>query len=398
MINSTLYIFGNFGGGFTQYPADYTKGFLATLASQTDAKTMLAIHRDNNLMYYCYLRRLENDQYIGFCVLLNALMCSNIKELFHVFENAITFMVTSGGIIGFNSEGEIIATTATLLGKEKHIDSAFSYIQNGLSKLETSLKKLPPVSYGISKTETKTFSVDDDNDNIVASSHKYGYTFVAKDKGFVSATLSGYKGVIVKLNKEKKELAGKYEELNTKYQKTVRQKKQIDKIVFLLVLLIGLGVGLLSLNSLLNTTQSKLTDANNTITQRDKTITEQKMEIAGWKERFNDMLQQRNSLDAQFSDYRDMISSHQPFLFKSSSFSFGSDEYTFTYYGLKEGNVSISLRVVFPDGNIRNYNYDIYVKRGENSTSLYINDYFYNSNYYVFEIIYDGKVIGGGRH
>lgn len=398
MINSTLYIFGNFGGGFTQYPADYTKGFLATLASQTDAKTMLAIHRDNNLMYYCYLRRLENDQYIGFCVLLNALMFSNIKELFHVFENAITFMVTSGGIIGFNSEGEIIAAAATLLGKEKDIDSAFSYIQSDLSKLETSLKKLPPVSYGISKTETKTFSVNDDNDSIVDSSHKYGYTFVAKDKGFVSATLSGYKGVIVKLNKEKKELAGKYEELNTKYQKTVRQKKQIDKIVFLLVLLIGLGAGLLSLNSLLNTTQSKLTDANNSIRQKNSTIKEQQNEIAYWKNNYNQAVRQRDGIERDFSEYQSMVADCQPFLFKSSSFNFNTCEYTFRYYGLADGYKTVTVRVIYPDGTVRSSDYNIYISKGENSAGLSVNGYFYNSNYYVFEIIYDGKVIGGGRH
>jgi len=359
---------------------------------------MLAIHRDNNLMYYCYLRRLENDQYIGFCVLLNGLMFSNIKELFHVFENAITFMVTSGGIIGFNSEGEITAAAATLLGKEKDIDSAFSYIQNGLSKLETSLKKLPPVSYGISKTETKTFSVDDDNDSIVASSHKYGYTFVAKDKEFVSATLSGYKGVIVKLNKEKKELAGKYEELNTKYQKMVRQKKQIDKIVFLLVLLIGLGAGLLSLNSLLNTTQSQLTDANNSIRQKNSTIKEQQNEIAYWKGNYNQAVRQRDGIERDFTEYQSMVADCQPFLFKSSSFNFTTCEYTFRYYGLADGYKTVTVRVIYPDGTVRSSDYNVYISKGENSASLSVNGYFYDSDYCIFELLYNGKVIGGGRH
>lgn len=398
MINSTFYIFGNLGSGYTQYPFDYAKNILSSLISETDAKTMLAVRRENNLMYYCYLRRLEGVQYIGFCALLNGLMFSNVKELFSVFENAVTFMVTSGGIIGFSSEGDIVATTSTLIGKEKDIDSAFSYIQNGLSKLEHDLKKLPPVSYSISKSETKSFSATDDDKSIADASCKYGCTFVIKDKGYNTASLLGYKGVVVRLNKEKDNLARNYAELNEKYQKVSKQKKQVDKIVVLLLILLVFGVGIYFLNDSLNTTRSQLTDANNRIAQKNRQIEVQQGQISELTNKYNNTVQERDALDEEFSDYKNLVSRCQPFLFKGSSFNFNTNDYTFDYYGLKEGYQSVTMRVISPDGSIRNYDYNVYVSNGENSASLSVNGYFYNNSYYVFELLYDGKVIGGGRH
>lgn len=182
MINSTLYIFGNLGSGYTQYPLDYTNKFLSTLARHSESKSMLIIHRDGNLMYYCYLRKLDDMHNIGFCVLLNSLMFSNINELFSIFENVITFMVTNGGIVCFSPEGELRSETTTFIGKEKYVDAYFLYIQSELEKPGITIDKLPPVSYGTSKSETIDFASTDDNTSIVEASHKYGYTYILKDQ------------------------------------------------------------------------------------------------------------------------------------------------------------------------------------------------------------------------
>lgn len=398
MINSTLYIFGNLGSGYTQYPYDYTTNILSSLASQTDAKSMLAIHRENNLMYYSYLRRLEGEQHIGFCVLLNGLMFSDINELFSVFEDVLTFMVTSGGIISFNSKGGITATTTTFIGKEKNIDSAFSYIKNVLSKLEHNLKKLPPVSYGTSKSETKTFAATDNGESIADASCKYGFTYIVKDKDYNNATLSSYKGVVMRLNKEKEELENRYAELNKDYQKVKKQKKQFGIVVSLIIGLLVVIIGLVSIQDNLNATRTLLTNANNSIVQKNERINVLQGTISDLTYKYNNTVQQRDALDKAFSDYKDLVSGYQPFLFKSSSFNFNTKDYTFSYYGLNEGYQSITLRVISPDGQIANYDYNVYISSGENSTNLSTNGYFYNSSYYVFELIYDGKVIGGGRH
>lgn len=398
MINSTLYIFGNLGRGYTQYPFDYTNNILSTFAQHAESKSMLAIHRDRNLMYYCYLRKLDDGHNIGFCVLLNGLMFTNINELFPVFENTITFMVASGGIVGFSSEGELKPETTTFIGKEKYVDASFLYIQSELEKPGITIKKLPPVSYGTSKSEAMDFTATDDNTSIVEASHKYSYTYILKDREPLSSRLSGYKSVISKLNKEKKELAKQHEELEHKYQEMVRQKKQTKSVNTLLLMVIIFGIGLFSLNANLNMTRSQLTDANDSIAQNKENINVQQRQISELADRYNNAVRKREALSEQFSDYMNIVSGYQPFLFKSSSFNFNTNEFTFTYYGLKEGYQNITIRVIYPGGEIYNYNYNVYINIGENTTSLSVNGYFYNTNYYVFELIYDGKTIGGGRH
>jgi len=43
-------------------------------------------------------------------------------------------------------------------------------------------------------------------------------------------------------------------------------------------------------------------------------------------------------------------------------------------------------------------NENIYISKGENSAGLSVNGYFHDSDYCIFELLHDGKVIGGGRH
>ena len=60
------------------------------------------------------------------------------------------------------------------------------------------------------KTEEKLFwhidhfVVDDNLDEIIKSSHTNGYTFIYKSKGFNTAQMNNYKGVLTRVNNEKK--------------------------------------------------------------------------------------------------------------------------------------------------------------------------------------------------
>ena len=86
----TSYIFGKFIGGYTQYPVDSQSNVFQQVIANAKAETQVVIHRDGNLMYYCYLRKFEVDKCIGFCVLLNGTYVENVFQAFHVFEELIT--------------------------------------------------------------------------------------------------------------------------------------------------------------------------------------------------------------------------------------------------------------------------------------------------------------------
>ena len=71
-MNNSVYVFGNLGVGYTQYPEGYAQEIFYKFFEQSSARSQIVIHREKNLMYYGYVRKLDvPERYIGFCALLN---------------------------------------------------------------------------------------------------------------------------------------------------------------------------------------------------------------------------------------------------------------------------------------------------------------------------------------
>ena len=129
-MNSTIYIFGDFGNGYAQYPNDYTTEIFTQFQKHTQTTSQLTIHREENLMYYGYVRRLhKKGQYIGMCIVLNGSMFRGIKTLFNRFENYITDMVVRGQIIEFSDCGDLISTVTNLYERQREIEQITKFIQ-----------------------------------------------------------------------------------------------------------------------------------------------------------------------------------------------------------------------------------------------------------------------------
>lgn len=64
-MNISVYLFGEFSVGYSQYPNDYAKIIFESFAKSAQATTQITIHRDGDLMYYGYIRKMENAEYLG---------------------------------------------------------------------------------------------------------------------------------------------------------------------------------------------------------------------------------------------------------------------------------------------------------------------------------------------
>ena len=158
MVNCSIYIFGVLSDGYTQYPDNYAKNIFQNFFTQSTSKSQIAIHRDKELMYYGYIRKLDDEsRYIGFCVLINGLMFSNISNLFPLFENVTAEIVSRGNILGFNEHGDIVPTVGMLADKLQDVKTITSSIKNVIDGMEVFTKSLPPINYSISNTEKKFF-------------------------------------------------------------------------------------------------------------------------------------------------------------------------------------------------------------------------------------------------
>lgn len=242
-MNCTVYFFGSLGKGYTQYPDDYAQEIFKDFHAKSTATSQITIHRDGSLMYYGYIRKLDvNSQYIGICILINGIMFSEIGKVFPIFENAVSDMVVRGEILHFNNQGELTSSVLNLNEKRQEIERITSVIENQVLSLEVYSRKLPPVNYATSISDSKYFQDSSRMEDIVNSSCKYGYTIVQKTHDYESAAVFSYKNILFRLNKEKNELENKCEELKSQNYALKNKQRNTLWVGVLSVIVALLGV------------------------------------------------------------------------------------------------------------------------------------------------------------
>lgn len=181
-MNSSVYVFGNFGTGYTQYPEGYAQEIFYKFVEQASASSQIVIHRDVNLMYYGYVRKLDvPERYIGFCALLNGVRLSHINELFSIYEDAVADLVSHGEILCFNEYNQLSSFLGMLKKKQLEVERISAFINEKIEQLGEDMVVLPPVRYGMEKDSCKTFAYTEDKENlIVDASVQYGYTCIWK--------------------------------------------------------------------------------------------------------------------------------------------------------------------------------------------------------------------------
>ena len=230
-MNSTFYIFGNFNGSYAQFPVDYTQDIFQQLPNRSSfSNTQLVIHRDGNLMYYCYMRKLEQDNFIGFCLLLNDAMIEEIPALFELFDNGISHLALAGEIVKINDNGDIVSNTDSLLSNRQTIQQIANNMMRDLNHLVETRKKLPAQSLAVSQDEIKRFNIRDDAKQIVESALSYAFVFVTKDED--SQNIDSYRSTIKRLKEETERMQKTIQTLqrnNEQLKSTVNESYVADK-------------------------------------------------------------------------------------------------------------------------------------------------------------------------
>ena len=320
-MNCNVYIFGELSSGYTQYPEDSSSHVLKKIYPFCKAPTQIAIRRDASMMYYCYIRKLNDNKYFGLSIAVNGYYISRVDELFSLFENTIEKIAQQGSFIHFAKDGSLTTSTTVLKDEEEEIDTLSENLRRGFEALGNSTNVLPQVDYTVAKDSVKEFNALDDKRDIVRASYTYGYTFIYKDKDFNTVRVNSYRSVLSQLNDENNNLRKRNEELKEQNTKILRQKKQFKNVIFLFLAVIGCGVGLLFLNNNLNTTKSELADANNTISIRDDSIKSKDGQISRLKNdvqnlnvRLNKEREKREQTESEFSSFKSSLSSSIPIL------------------------------------------------------------------------------------
>lgn len=411
-MNTSVYLFGEFNNGYSQYPDDYTSSIFQNFYTNAKATTQIAIYRDGNLMYYGYIRKLQEDRYIGLCVLLNGLMLNRIDGLFSLFENTISNLVCNGQLIHYDEQGELVTSVEQLYLNQEEIELIATSLRIGFDRLESRCSSIPAVSYGISKDSCKDFVVDNDHDEIIKSSYTNGYTYIYKSNGFNTAQLNSYKGVLRKLYKEKQELQAKNDTLEKELAETIRQKKQFKFVFFLLLLILGCGIGIFSLRDNLNNTRDALSNANAYISMQNDSLSAKNIQISDlyvanqqlntkWQtEKYKriELEYKRDTLQNELDTLKKKITDRQPLVVKRTYFEFSTGYLTIEYFGMVEGSIDVQLKAFSEKGELYKNSTSFYVYEGDNKVRIYLTRSLDSSTWYSFEILKGNTILGGGRH
>lgn len=282
-MNSSVYIFGELSSGYTQYPEDSSSYVLKTLYRHCKAPTQIVIHRDGSLMHYCYVRKLDNDKYLGGCIAVNGYYVSKIDVLFSFFENTMEKVASQGVLIHFSENGTLTTSIGSLRSEGEELESLTENLRIGFEGFRKISKPLPRTDYGIAKDSIKEHCISDGMQDIVRASYFYGFTYVYKDEDYDTVRMNSYKGVLNRLNEENKVLKEKNFELQEENKKVLHQKKQYRYVLTLMILTLFCGAGLLFLNDNLKNAKADLEQANQTISNKDNTIVSLNNKISSLK-------------------------------------------------------------------------------------------------------------------
>lgn len=394
-MNVSTYIFGNFKE-YTQYPNDYTKSIFQTFLKNANSSTQLAIHRDDNLMYYSYIRKTDNNQLFGICFVINSLMIININELIDYFENTFSNLIAKGNLVQFNEKGDVITEIIDLNEKKHEIQTIIESLRNGFQRLNNYTVTLPAVNNAIPKNTIKKLSLDDKIDDIIFASHSYSYTLVPKGNDIDTNQTNSYRQILKKINKEKEELANQKEKIKKDYDKLKNQQKQYKYVALLVIVVVFCLYKLEYSNSNLQNARILIDELkkdtirqNNMLRQKDTVL--QNTNNMYWQ-LDSEYKKTKNSLDS----IKNKLGTINSFIILNSSFNFTTGYFSFNYYSANNTSKRLHFKIYDDNGYLNNTNEIINIQEGYSSQRIYISYFLNSNNAYTIEIWDGNKIIGGG--
>lgn len=396
-MNCSVYIFGELSSGYTQYPEDSSSVILKTLYSHCKAPTQIVIHRDGSMMFYCYIRKLDGNRYIGLGLAVNGYYISKIDELFSLFENTIERMARQGVFVHFVADGTLTTSLKVLNFEEEEIDTLAENLKLGFEMLGTIPQKLPRTDYTIAKDSMKEFCVADETHEIIRASYTYGFTYIYKEKDFDTVRMNSYRSILSRVNEENTVLKKRNAELQEQKQKILNEKKQYRNVVILCILIVVCGIGLFFLKNSLDSTKNNLEKAQSDIIQKKTTIETLNNSVTDLQMSLSEEQSRREKAEADFESFKKFLNDRQPFIVKKTSFSFSTGELSFDYYGLRDETVTLEVKAFNGDYSYSN-SANMNVQKGHHSSSIYLSSSLNSSDWYSFELLIGNKIIGGDRH
>lgn len=281
-MNVDLYLFGDFGNGYTQYINDNTRVKFKSFVEKAKAKSQLIINRDDALIYYTYIRRLHSEgssnvKYIGISYVLNTHFIQDVDGLFEILEGAVTTIASRGVILKYLPSGQITTNVGKIYQAKAEFAHISAYLKSELDAFMVDKKcKLPTLDFSINTSELKTFKFTDPREDIIKSISTFPTVYIYKDKNYENEESKSFSSTLSMLNKEKTAAEQTIVELKQEISKLKVIQKNY-KLVIGLVIFICVG-GLICFISIRNK-DADIVRLQNNVAIQDQTIASQSQTI-----------------------------------------------------------------------------------------------------------------------
>lgn len=411
-MNADIYLFGSFSSHYVQFPDDATRTLLTEIESGTETPTVLAIHRQDRLMHYAYVRRLPNGGSFGMALIMSHTRITHIAALFTLFEEVVAELAVRGTIIRLAADGSLTAATDRTFFSPAEVATVRRLVEERLSSLDPHAAALPAYNYGRAAESKSLLAADTPDEKVLEETERVSLVLLSKDKGFTPEHLDQVQKLLQQSKNEADQWQKKYEAekgtsegLRSELRRTQRMKRQFRWVIALLLLFLVAGavgvalyLNLSDVRSSLSSTQLELATKKGEVIRKKKEIEQLNSTNEDLQSRLTTATEERDLAQTKLRERDEELAGYQPFIVTSTSFNFDTGYLTVKYVGLRTEIENFSLRTIFPDGSQRTIALQRSISTGTGEMTIYVNNSLNFSKYYSFELLYNGRIIGGGRH
>lgn len=184
-----VYFFGLISGNFVSFPNDHTADIFKTAFKKVKNESQIILHRKDNLLYYCYLRRIDNKSFFGISLCLDCIY-TDLNRLFGAFDNIFADAVEKGDLLMMDERGRLAWTSPDFSSNAVAINE---YSKNLIDKITISKKstiELPPVDFSISINDCIELSLENGKVEILDATKRYCNVYIAKTNSEIERVTS----------------------------------------------------------------------------------------------------------------------------------------------------------------------------------------------------------------
>lgn len=376
-MNFKLYIFGKLSG-YMQYPDDSVS--FEEYCGNRQSRASLNIKRKADLVYYVYTQNIDDESYLGFCLVFNGVYVKQTKDIFGIFEKACSDCVFSGRLFKIGQNGKLIFATDDFGSRKDEFDRISGNFNDELEIKGENFFSLLPKTYKQGSGH-KSFSISDGAEEINEAISNYDTVSILcnnnTDTDYVSRQIK-------KLYDENLSLKNRYETLN-------KQKKQYKWVAILSILVIGCLIWLYFLNDSLS---GVISDQSLTINSMEDTIRNKDYRIVSLGEELSKVRSSLKLVEDELSSFKTTFPINITNIEIGNSYENGNIETDYgktiysentmylkpnvSYTGIDVGSsINLKIRWYRPDGTLSagiyspagfSQQFSLYVNKGNNIT------------------------------